>query len=134
MFLLNINKIVFYIQTNLAGRGGGGVFPQLSFALLSLSTAVENMTNGIKPFSPCLDNYFLSPVPLPLIKTKPEPEFVNLLRSPGIDSRPGWPIRQPHLTYRPARLHIGWRNRFLHGLLKRLQIRALLLWSRLLHL
>ncbi len=23
------------------------------------------------------------------------PEFANLLRSPGIDSQPGWPVRQP---------------------------------------
>ncbi len=35
----------------------------------------------------------------------PEPEFVNLLRSPGIDSQPGGPMRQPYLTYRPASLH-----------------------------
>ncbi len=36
---------------------------------------------------------------------KTEPVFVNLLRSPGIDSQPGWPVRQPYLSYRPARLH-----------------------------
>ncbi len=47
--------------------------------------------------------------------------FVNLLRSSGIDSQPGWPVRQPYLTYRrPARLHrlaksITW-NRFLGSL------------------
>jgi hypothetical protein len=29
------------------------------------------------------------------------PEFVSLLRSPGIDSKPG----QPYLTFRSARLH-----------------------------
>ena len=34
-----------------------------------------------------------------------ELELVNLLRSPGIDSQPGGPVRQPNLTYRPARLH-----------------------------
>jgi hypothetical protein len=49
-----------------------------------------------------------------------EPEFVNLLRSPGIDSQPGGPVRQHYLTYRPARLHrlaklIPW-NRFLDSL------------------
>ncbi len=27
------------------------------------------------------------------------PEIVNLLRSPGIDYRPGGPVRQPYLTY-----------------------------------
>ncbi len=34
-----------------------------------------------------------------------EPVFVNVLRSPGIDSLPGSPVRQPILSYRPARLH-----------------------------
>ncbi len=52
--------------------------------------------------------------------TGTEPEFVNLLRSPGIDSQPGGPIRQPYLTYRPAMLpslakSIPW-NRFLGSL------------------
>jgi hypothetical protein len=31
-----------------------------------------------------------------------EPGFVNLLRSPGIDSQPGGSERQRHLTYRPG--------------------------------
>jgi hypothetical protein len=62
--------------------------------------------------------------------TGSEPVFVILLRSPGIDSKPGGLVLQPYLMYRPARLHsmivhrlaesIPW-NRFL----KRLQIRAL---------
>ncbi len=38
-------------------------------------------------------------------KQNTEPEFVNLFRSPGIDFQPGGPVRQPYLTYRPARLH-----------------------------
>ncbi len=45
-----------------------------------------------------------------------ESEFKNLLRSPGIDSQPCGPVRQPYLTYRPARLHTGCRNRFLGSL------------------
>ncbi len=56
-----------------------------------------------------------------------EPVFVNLLRSPGIDSLPGAPVQQPFLTYRPLG-YIGWNNKFLGidpGLHKRLQIRAL---------
>jgi hypothetical protein len=32
-----------------------------------------------------------------------EPEFANLLRSPGIDSQR--PVREPYLTYWPARLY-----------------------------
>ncbi len=51
----------------------------------------------------------------------PEPVFVSLLRSPGIDSQPGWPVRQPYLTFRPVG-YMGWRN---PGLLKRLQILVL---------
>ncbi len=35
----------------------------------------------------------------------PEPVFVGLLRSPGIDSQPGGPKRQNYLSYRPAKLH-----------------------------
>ncbi len=34
----------------------------------------------------------------------PEPVFVNLLRSPGIDPQPGGTVRQPYLLYRRARL------------------------------
>ncbi len=39
------------------------------------------------------------------IHVNTEPEFVKLLRSPGIDYPPGGPVRQPYLTYWPARLH-----------------------------
>jgi hypothetical protein len=47
-----------------------------------------------------------------------EPEFVNLLRGPGIESQPGEPERQPYLTYQTARARIcrpfkESRNRFL---------------------
>ncbi len=43
----------------------------------------------------------------------PEPVFVNLLRSPGIDSQPGGPVQRqhPYLTYRPARARICKRLR-----------------------
>ncbi len=54
-------------------------------------------------------------------QTKSEPVFVNLLRSPGIDSQPGGPIRQPYLTYQPARLHRLAES--IPGLLERLEIR-----------
>jgi hypothetical protein len=43
-----------------------------------------------------------------------EPVFVNLLRSPGIDSQPSWPVRRPYLAYRTGPPgYIGWRIRFL---------------------
>jgi hypothetical protein len=35
---------------------------------------------------------------------QPEPVFVNLLRSPGIDSQPGGPVLQPYLSNWPTRL------------------------------
>jgi hypothetical protein len=34
-----------------------------------------------------------------------EPEFVDLCRSPEIDSRPGGTVPQPYLTYRAANLN-----------------------------
>ncbi len=37
----------------------------------------------------------------------------------GMDSQPGGPVRQPYLTYRPARLHRPEES--IPGLLKRLQ-------------
>ncbi len=43
-------------------------------------------------------------MPRPYVHT--EPLFVNLLRSSEIDSQPGWPLRQPYLSYRPARVHM----------------------------
>ncbi len=46
---------------------------------------------------------FLAPIHCSKI---PEPPvFINLFRSPGIDSQPGGLVRQPYLAYRPARLH-----------------------------
>jgi hypothetical protein len=46
-----------------------------------------------------------------------EPVFVDLLRSPEIDSQHGGPVRQPYLSYRPAKLYrlaeSVHRNRFL---------------------
>ncbi len=64
-----------------------------------------------------------------LNRNYPEPEFVNILRSPGIDFQPGWPVRQPYLKYRSARLHkvaegIPGGIDF-PGFLRSLQIRAL---------
>jgi hypothetical protein len=55
-----------------------------------------------------------------------EPVFVNLVRSPGIASHPGGPVRQSYLSYRPARRNCGIdSSESIPGLLKRLQIRAL---------
>jgi hypothetical protein len=57
----------------------------------------------------------------------PESEFVNLFRSPGIDSQSGGPDGNPIFDVRGPPGYIGWRNQFLEstpGLLERLQIRA----------
>jgi hypothetical protein len=51
-----------------------------------------------------------------------EPVLVNLLRSPGIDSQPGGPVRQHYLSYGLTRLHRLAES--IPGLFKRLQIRA----------
>jgi hypothetical protein len=46
----------------------------------------------------------------------------KLLRSPGTDSQPGMPVRQPYLSYWPARLHrladrfLGSMNVYKYGL------------------
>ncbi len=45
------------------------------------------------------------------MQLKPEPEFVNLLRSPRIDSRPGGQVRQPYLMYRPSTARVWKRLR-----------------------
>jgi hypothetical protein len=52
-----------------------------------------------------------------MMRCKTEPVFVNLLRSPEIDSHPGGPEQQLYLSHRLAES--------IPGLLKRLQIRAL---------
>jgi hypothetical protein len=63
------------------GRGGRGV---------------NNFTGARTLMSPLLQLLRSS------ANTKPEPEFVNFLRSPGIDFQRGGPVRQPYLTYRQA--------------------------------
>jgi hypothetical protein len=70
------------------------------------------------------DSWVLPPRMLPILTArgvtvakKPELVFVDLLRSPRIDSQPGGSVRQPYLSYRPDRLHrlakSIHRNRFL---------------------
>jgi hypothetical protein len=87
-------------------EGGGGedgvcILKQFIQRLKNLTSAVEG---GIRPCWPM----------------ESEPIFVNLLRSPGIDSQPSGPERQPYWTYRPGKLQrlaesIPW-NRFLDSL------------------
>ncbi len=72
-------------------------------------------SSGVSPPSCCKQ----CPVSIPTLGSA-EPEWVNLLRSPGIDSQHGGPVRQSYLTYRSARLHrlaesIPW-NQFLGSL------------------
>jgi hypothetical protein len=75
----------------------------------------------------------------------PEPVFVNLLRSPGIDSQDGGPLRQLYLLYRPDRLHrlaesiprnrcLGSLNVYKYGLWIRIRIwilREIKSWIRI---
>ncbi len=56
---------------------------------------------------------------LEILRNMPELLYVNIFRSPGIDSQPGGPVRQPYLMYRPDRYRLAesipW-NRFLGSL------------------
>jgi hypothetical protein len=56
----------------------------------------------------------------PILPGWPEPEFVNLLRSPRINYQPDGPVQQPYFSYRPAMLQrlaeLKPRNRFLVSL------------------
>ncbi len=45
--------------------------------------------------------YFLESSLDHTVSASPEPVFVNILRSPRIDSQPGGPVRQVYLMYRP---------------------------------
>jgi hypothetical protein len=60
---------------------------------------------------------------------EPEPVFVNLLRSPGIDSQPSGPVQVDNPICRTGPPgYIGWRidsSESIPGFRKRLQIRAL---------
>ncbi len=88
-------------------------------------------------FSPFLDTSINKNIK----ELRPEPLFVNLLRIPGIDSQPGGPLRQPYLSYRAARLYTTVYRLYsgivssesIPGLLKRLQIQALVLYRKYLH-
>ncbi len=55
--------------------------------------------------------------------TDPKPVFINILRSPRIDSQPAGQVRQLYLTYRQGKIHRLAES--IPGLLKCLQIRAL---------
>jgi hypothetical protein len=58
----------------------------------------------------CQNHCTLPPIPPP--PHSPEPVFVNLLRSPGIDSQPGAPVRNPTCRTSPPG-YIGSRIRLL---------------------
>jgi hypothetical protein len=50
--------------------------------------------------------------------------FVNLIKSPGIDSQPGGQVRQPYIFDKPARQVTSAMAESILGPLKRLQIRT----------
>jgi hypothetical protein len=83
----------------------GGPSP-LPLFLLSLSVPSEKLDRPVLYFRfLCAESKSVTKLYKLFCVNKPEPEFVNLLRSPGIDSQSGGPVRQPYLTYRPVRLH-----------------------------
>jgi hypothetical protein len=73
-----------------------------------------------KPLAISYPNFIPAKKTLIPERAQPVPVFVNLLWSPGIDSQPDVPVRQPYLSYRPAILHRQVES--IPGLLKRLQI------------
>jgi hypothetical protein len=92
---------------------------------------MKSLSNRENPCSNPLHEACSSfPLAAPVIlKTglKAEPVFVNLLRSPGINSQPGGTVRQPYLSYRHAMLHrqvVIESSESIPGLLKCLKIRA----------
>ncbi len=83
------------------------IFLHLSALLVSFSWPADKI----------IVKYFIFSYKRALVMWKSEPVFVNLWRSPGIDSLPGGLVRQPYLSYRPSRLQTPAksipRNRFL---------------------
>ncbi len=63
---------------------------------------------GVKRREKCFPPVYLAYIVTHLMENT-QPEFVNILRGPGIDSLPGGPVREPYLTYLPARLHRAGR-------------------------
>jgi hypothetical protein len=71
-------------------------------SLETLATVAERKKSSIQPhLCTVIFKYWVG-----AMDGSSEPKFVNLSRSPGIDSQPGEPVRQPYLTYRPARAPI----------------------------
>ncbi len=102
--ILYMRKILFYFLS-LKGL-------MLSFSPSWCSIAVEHRKlewEVVPGPGPTIKKLILS-LPLTICA---EPVFVNISRSRGIDSQPGGQLRQTYLTFRPARLYTGWRNRFL---------------------
>jgi hypothetical protein len=73
------------------------------------STEFNSSLKRLKVRSQSLASRYDKAIPTPFLTaihcSKIELVFVNLLRSLGIDSQPGGPVRQPYLSYRPGRLH-----------------------------
>ncbi len=49
----------------------------------------------VRPFD---QSSYVTVTPFLAISHSAEPEFINLLESPGIDSQPGGPVQQPYLA------------------------------------
>jgi hypothetical protein len=75
--------------------------PYLSYMLARLHRLAESIPKGIDSW-------------VPETFTNTEPVFIYLFRGPGIDSQPGGPVRQPYLSYLPARLHSRYSLKIVH--------------------
>jgi hypothetical protein len=78
---------------------------------------LASMGMDVEPILTTVKKLGLLFILVPLSQPSTEPVFADLLRSPGIDSQPCGPVRQPYLSHWPTRLHRLTesipRNRFL---------------------
>jgi hypothetical protein len=97
---LYLNTCAEILEQSIGARNLVGI--GLSYRPARLNRQAESIRGILKSFKiPKSLNAFRSsrPPPSPIHLSSPEPIFVNLLRSPGIDSQAGGRVRQLYLTY-----------------------------------
>ncbi len=92
------NKVVFAYKTSLLNGHKSPPSPYASVARLAGGPIH-------KDYIACASTVFPGFINMCKTEQTSEPEFVNLLWSPRIDSQPGGTERKPYLKYRPARRH-----------------------------
>ncbi len=105
-FLVSLNVYKYGLGIRFGGGGGALLRPPPAFSKVFWTVSYRRHERSflLLGYLLCVPNncYFVSAWN---VNRSAEPVFVNLSRSPGIDSQPDGPVRQPYLSYRPARLH-----------------------------